>query len=92
MSKTARSQEEDDYEEVDQHPAAGILKCPSAPNIHQHKLYPPPRSTVPSMLVTPASNDYEYAQNLKHINGPKSSKVKMSLSPLMPKQEIGEPG
>ena len=40
---------EEDLEEDLQSP--GMPKCPSAPNIHQHKLYQP----VPSMLVTPAS-------------------------------------
>ena len=40
---------DDDLEPLD--PTGGMPKCPSAPNIHQHKLY----QRVPSMLVTPAS-------------------------------------
>ena len=40
---------EEDLEDEDLQ-SPGMAKCPSAPNIHQHKLYQP----VPSMLVTPA--------------------------------------
>ena len=41
---------EEDLEDEDLQ-SPGMAKCPSAPNIHQHKLYQP----VPSMLVTPAA-------------------------------------
>jgi len=40
--------EEDDFDI--RHP---IPKCPSAPNIHHHKLYH--SSTLPAMTITPAS-------------------------------------
>ena len=44
-----KATEEDLLEDEDLQ-SPGMPKCPSAPNIHQHKLYQP----VPSMLVTPA--------------------------------------
>ena len=51
MTKQVSSSSQEEYEDLDQH--HGMLKCPSAPNIHQHKLYP---QRVPSMFVTPAAS------------------------------------
>ena len=73
----------------------GMPKCPSAPNIHQHKLYQP----VPSMLVTPASNEGvggvggrggRYSSILRsdsYNTRTSSTRVKLSLSPLPPPGE-----
>ena len=71
-------------------------KCPSAPNIHHHKLYQP----VPSMLVTPASNEGgvggvggrggRYSSILRsdsYNTRTSSTRVKLSLSPLPPPGE-----
>ena len=88
------SQEDEEDEDLD-HP--GMPKCPSAPNIHQHKLYQP----VPSMLVTPASNEgvgdggvvrghrgHSILRSDSYNTRPNSaSRVKLSLSPLPPPGE-----
>ena len=86
------SQEDEEDEDLD-HP--GMPKCPSAPNIHQHKLYQP----VPSMLVTPASNEGvggvggrggRYSSILRsdsYNTRTSSTRVKLSLSPLPPPGE-----
>ena len=81
---------------MDQCGNGGMPKCPSAPNIHQHKLY----QRVPSMLVTPASTEAggqkaasakkKHQSILRSDSSPNSkgssaaSRVKLSLSPLPP--------
>ena len=60
FSKQQSTSQDEDDEDMDQlDPTGGMPKCPSAPNIHQHKLY----QRVPSMLVTPASAGKETRKN-----------------------------
>lgn len=89
MSKqqsTSQDEEDDDEDLAGQHPASGILKCPSAPNIHQHKLYTTQHHHrgVPSMLVTPAasaglSNEGK-ANNLTSSSSLSKNKKQQSIS------------
>ena len=97
---TSQEDDEEEDEEDDGLDHPGMPKCPSAPNIHQHKLVYQP---VPSMMVTPASNEGVgerrpggggrggYSSILRSDSSNSrpgsASRVKLSLSPLPPPSE-----